>query len=45
MDTMSDLRDGRRRGRRRQALNPPKTAMVELGHYTRQQRLTAGSMT
>jgi hypothetical protein len=39
---MSDPREGRRRGRRRQALNPPTSAMVELGHYMRQQRLTAG---
>ncbi len=39
---MSDPRDGRRRGRRRQALSPPKSAMVEFGHYMRQQRLTAG---
>jgi transcriptional regulator with XRE-family HTH domain len=39
---MSDARDGLGRGRRRQALKPPKTAMVELGHDMRQQRLAAG---
>lgn len=39
---MSDSRGGRRRGRHRQELNPPKTGMVELGHYMRQQRLAGG---
>ncbi len=39
---MSDPRGSRRRGRPRKELNPPETAMAELGHYMRQQRLTAG---
>ena len=38
---MSDPRGGLR-GRPRKALNPPQSAMVEFGHYLRQQRLTAG---
>lgn len=39
---MSDPEGGRRRGKPRQALNPAASAMTELGHYMRQQRLSAG---